>query len=179
MIRLFIGLALPEDLRRRIASICTGSDTARWVPEENLHVTLRFVGDVPEDIGEDVARGLERVRSQPFELNIAGAGHFGTDSQVRALWLGVEPAPELLLLRDRIESAVVREGLAPERRKFKPHITVAYFRSGRGADPERWLRANSMFRAAPITVEEFVLYSSHRGRKGSVYTPEAHYALTR
>lgn len=177
MIRLFVGIEIPEELRRRMAAVEMPIDGARWVPEENLHITVRFIGEVPEDVAEDLADALQRIRAPAFAVSIAGAGHFESGRRVRTLWFGVERNESLTALYEKVESALVRAGQPPEGRRFKPHVTVARLKDVRPAAIRNWLVANSMFRAVPFTVERFVLFSSHVGRNGSIYTPELVFPL--
>jgi 2'-5' RNA ligase len=179
MIRLFLGIELPEELVRRMALIQTGVERARWVAEENIHLTLRFIGEVPEDVAADAADALATVHAPPFALTVAGAGHFESRRRVRALWLGVERSDALMTLRERIESALVRGGLEPEGRKFKPHVTIARITNGSPGMARTWLAANTMFRAVPFTVARFTLFSSHLGRDKAIYSPEADFPLSR
>ncbi len=179
MIRLFVGIAPPGELRRRMALIQTGVERARWVAEENIHLTLRFIGEVAEDVAGDAAAALATVRAKPFALTVDGAGHFESRKRVRALWLGVERSDALMTLRERIESALVRAGLEPERRKFKPHITIARINSGSPGLVRDWLAANTMFRAVPFTVDRFTLFSSHLSRDKAIYSIEAEFPLSR
>lgn len=179
MIRLFTAVELPGELRRRMALLCTGADNARWAPEENLHLTLRFIGEVAEDVAEDLAAELDAVRAEPFPVTLSGAGHFESGRRVRTLWLGVEKNDALTALYDRIDAAVLRAGLPPEGRRFHPHITLARFRNGRPAAVRDWLAANGMFRAFPFMVESFVLFSSHLRSKGALYRSEVKFPLNR
>ena len=179
MIRLFVGIGLPGELRRRMALIQTGVEGAKWVPEENIHLTLRFIGEVAEDVAGDAADALAMVRAPLFALTVDGAGHFESRRRVRALWLGIARSGALTPLRERIESALVRAGLAPERRKYKPHITIARLNNASPGLARHWLSANAMFRAVPFTVESFTLFSSHLGRNKAIHTPEAVYPLSR
>ena len=177
MIRLFVAIEIPAELRLRMTALCAGVERARWVPEENLHLTLRFIGEVGEDVGEDVVAALSALRGEPFAVTVVGAGHFATGRRVRALWLGVDRTPALDALRRRVESALVRSGLAPEQRKYSPHVTLARLPGAAPGEVSGWLAANALFRAAPFVVERFVLFSSHLGRAGAIYTPEAAFPL--
>ena len=179
MIRLFVALELPEELRDRAAMVQRGVTGARWVPPENLHITLRFIGEVPEDRYDDIVYALEGVKSEPFTLTIAGAGHFESRGRVRALWLGIERDPSLMALNKRIESALVRAGLPPEERKYTPHLTIARLNEASPAQVSGWLQANNMFRAIPWPRESFVLFSSFQSRNGAIYRPENEFALRR
>jgi len=177
MIRLFIAIEIPEELRQRMAAICQGVDRARWVPAENIHVTVRFIGEVREDVMEDIVAELGAVGGDPFDVTIAGAGHFESGRRVRALWLGIERNSTLLSLRERTDAALARAGLPPEGRKFKPHITLARVNDGSPEEVRGWLQANTLFRSVPFTVGQFSLYSSFQGRNGSIYRAEADFPL--
>jgi 2'-5' RNA ligase len=178
MIRLFVGVPLPEDVRLGLAALCTGVPGAKWVAEENFHVTLRFIGEVPENEAEDIHHALEGVRTRRFDLVLSGVGHFETSGQVRTLWAGVEKNAELVALRDRIESALVRSGLEPEGRRFTPHVTLARLKDAPTARVSGFLAANSLFRAGPVAVDQFTLFSSFPRSSGPIYHAEADYPLS-
>src|SRR5262245_48342032 len=128
MIRLFVGVGLPADVRMRLSALCAGVPGARWTPPENFHLTLRFIGEVSEADAEDIHDTLMSVRTKAFDISLAGVGHFESKGQVHTLWAGIEKNPELTALRDRIESALVRFGLEPEERRYTPHVTLARLR---------------------------------------------------
>lgn len=177
MIRLFTAIELPEPLRARLAALCVGIDGARWVPPENLHLTLRFIGEIDEGVAHDVVDALDRITAPGFPLTLAGAGHFESGRKVRSLWVGIERNDALVLLQTRIESALKRAGLPPDARRFTPHVTLARLNNGAREPVARWLAANSLFRALPFTVERFALYSSFLGRSGSIYRIEETFPL--
>ncbi len=170
MIRLFVAIELPEDIRRRLASMAGGIPSARWVSEENLHLTLRFIGEVPEDRLDGICAALAAVGGAPFELTVSGTGHFESRRRARVLWAGIEPNEELAALHDRVESALVRAGLEREGRKFSAHVTLAQLRSVPAARVAAWLTANGAFQAAPVRVEGFTLLSSFLSRSGAIYS---------
>ncbi len=177
MIRLFIGLALPAALCDRLAMLSGGVPGARWVPPENMHMTLRFVGEVEHTMAEDVDAALSRVRTPAFDLLFNDVGKFETGRKPRAIWVGVERNPMLERLHGKIESAAIRLGLGADPRKFAPHVTLARMRD---AQPERvaaFLAANSLFRFDNIHIDRFTLFSSRLGRSGPVYRAEAEYDL--
>jgi len=177
MIRLFVAIDLPGELRQRLAMLCHGPGGANWVAPENLHLTLRFIGEVQEPEIEEIVGRLRAIHSPPFVLTLAGAGHFESRRRVRALWIGIERSPALIALQGRVEAALQRAGLAPEGRRFSPHVTLARLKSGAPAEAHRWLAANGMFRAMPFTVAGFVLYSSRLGRGGASYLPVEEFPL--
>jgi 2'-5' RNA ligase len=177
MIRLFVALPIPGPQRRRMSQISTGIDDARWIDDHNLHLTLRFIGEIPEDQGEDLAMALSSVWAAPFGIRLKGVGHFGSSRGVRTVWVGIEPSPELTHLRGRIDAVLTRAGLAPERRKFHPHATLARLRHATPDQIAPWLAANMLFTTTPFAVDKFALYSSHLGKSGADYTMEMEFEL--
>jgi RNA 2',3'-cyclic 3'-phosphodiesterase len=178
MIRLFCAIELPLSLRERLIALGGGLPGARWVPEENLHLTLNFIGEVPESAFEDIAVGLSGIAVPVFEIVVKSMGHFERSQKPTMLWAGVEANPQLTLLHDRISSSLRRVGIKGDGRQFLPHITLARF--DEHVAPERvagFLRANGLFRAPPFTVEQFVLFSSVLGRTGPTYHVEAEFSL--
>lgn len=188
MIRLFTALGLPDDLRRRLAALQGGIDGARWVAPHNLHITLRFVGEVPEDRARDIAAALDGIRTGGFPVTVSGAGRFGSGARTRALWAGVERTDALVALHEKIDRALIGIGLPPEGRKYTPHVTLARFSGGQSGGRNRsrdasagrvlqWLEAQGGFFVPPFEVREFILYESHLGRNGADYVPLASFPL--
>ena len=182
--RLFVALTLPEELRERLAMLESGLPGARWVPEDNFHLTLRFIGEVDGAEARDIDACLSEIDVPAFEACLVGLDTFGDGRNLRALWVGVEqPVPELLRLQAKVEKAVQRAGLAPEPRRFTPHVTLARFkRNGPRIAPDKmqaFLTQHGRFRAGPLRFEHFTLYSSVLTGDGSIYTPEADYPLER
>ncbi|MFM2128606.1 MAG: hypothetical protein RL477_152, partial [Pseudomonadota bacterium] len=124
MIRLFTGIELPQSAREHLASIAGGVPGARWVPAENLHLTLRFIGNVDETTAADLDAALMQVRGAPFDLAIEGAGSFSRGRFPSMLWAGVARSEALARLHERIDSTLQRAGCEPETRKFTPHVTL-------------------------------------------------------
>jgi len=177
MIRLFVGLELPDALRARLAALGAGLPGARWVSEENIHLTLRFIGNVDEHQAQDLHDALLPVRGETFVLTVDGTGIFETGRKPHTLWAGVRENEALTRLHDRVESALVRAGCEPERRKFAPHITLARLRDTPTARLQPYLAAHALVRAE-AEIDHFTLFSSRPGNEEPVYTPEAEYPLT-
>ncbi len=175
--RLFVALTLPEDVRRRLAGLANGLPGARWVKPENLHLTLRFLGEVDNLAAADVDDALAKIQCPGFDLSLNVIGHFGEGRKLRALWVGVEANADLMRLQEKIEQALIRAGLAPEPRKFKPHITLARFKSNPRERLQTYLADHSLLRAGPIAMESFELYSSFTSADGPIYRVEASYPL--
>ena len=173
MLRLFVGIALPPEIKLRLSPLCAGVPGARWVDPENYHVTLRFIGEVDEGTAGDIDEALAQLRARRFELALAGIGQFGE----RMLWAGVEKSPALLHLHDKVESALVRLGLPPEGRRYAPHVTLARLKGTTEERLQAYLQEHALFRAAPFTVSRFSLVASYLTRSGAIYEDQADYPL--
>jgi RNA 2',3'-cyclic 3'-phosphodiesterase len=176
MLRLFVGIGFPPELKLRLSLLCSGIPGARWVDPGNLHLTLRFIGEISEDVAADVDETLARLQARRFDLQLAGTGVFGGD-RPRNLWVGIERNPELTTLRDKIELALTRAGLPPEPRKFAPHVTLARLQNPPLDKVAEYLAAHAGFRAEPLPVEAFSLIASYPTKAGSVYEDQADYPL--
>jgi 2'-5' RNA ligase len=172
MLRLFVGIDLPPELKLALSTLCTGLPGARWIDAGNYHITLRFIGAVDEGLASDIDLELARIRAPQFTLGLAGIGSFGE----RQLYVGVERNEALGHLRDKVESALVRGGLAPESRRFTPHVTLARLRRGDGTLP-LYLAANALYRAPPFPVTHFTLIASYLTKSDSIYEDQAEYRL--
>ena len=177
MIRLFAALAIPPDIGRALQQRQAGIEGARWRPLEAFHVTLRFFGDIRQDVARDLDSELMAVSGRPFEIQLAGAGSFADGGDINAVWAGVAENAELKRLAEACETAARRAGLKPEKRRYRPHVTLAYLRYPDPAEVAAWIQANNLLKSPPIRVESFGLYSSHQGREGSHYRLEADYPL--
>ena len=177
MIRLFVGLSLPDALRDELSMMCGGIPGARWVPEENYHLTLRFIGEVPGWQAQEVDDALAGIRAPGFDLTLRGVGTFQKGGRIAALWVGVEKTEPLVFLQSKVETALQRIGLEPERKRFAPHVTLA--RTDRAAPDKAiaFVQAHNLFRAAPVPVDGFTLYSSRLGKEQAVYEREVEYGL--
>lgn len=177
MIRLFVAIPVPHDPALALAGLAEGVPGARWSPAKNLHITLRFVGDVAETLAEDLDSALSSVHAAPFGLGVAGVGSFGDNLGVQAIWAGVEANDALTVLRGRCESAARRAGLKPDTRTWKPHVTLAYLSGSEPARVATWNRDHSLLKLPAFTVDGFGLYSSWKTRNGSAYRLERFYRL--
>ena len=177
MLRLFVGIEFPPELKLRLSLLTVGMPGAKWVDPGNLHLTLRFIGEVSENTAADIDEALMRVRARPFTVQLAGTGVFG-GNRPNALWVGVERAPDLVRLRDRIEQALIRAGLPPEQRRFAPHVTLARLRDPVPDQLGQYLAAHARFRAEPMRVDQFSLIASFPTKAGSVYEDQADYKLS-
>ena len=178
MIRLFAALAVPEEIGLALRTRQDGIDGARWRPLEALHVTLRFFGEIREDVARDLDAELSIVRGKAFEIALQGAGAFGDGPDIHAVWAGVAESEPLRRLAKACETAARRAGLKPDTRHYRPHVTLAYLRRPDPAEVARWIQANNLLKSPPIRVAGFGLYSSFLGSEQAHYRLEADYPLS-
>lgn len=177
MLRLFVALDLPEGAKSSLMSLCHGVPGAKWRRPDQLHLTLRFIGEVDGAMARDIVDALGRIEAPAFDLAIRGLGHFGDARRLRVLWAGVDMEPALKRLQGKVARALQEVGLEDEHRKFHPHITLARLQGARMDDITRFECMCGGYEKMPIRVDNFVLYSSYLSGQGAIYTPEAIYPL--
>lgn len=177
MPRLFVAIDFPEAVNRRLAALCSGLARARWLPPEQFHLTLRFIGEVDGGTFADVADGLSEVACPPFSLRLGGVGHFPPRGRPRVLWVGIGADPALTRLHGQIESRLRLLGIAPEGRKFAPHVTLARLKSTPVIRVRDYLVCHDGFATETIPITSFQLYSSTLGAKAAIHRVEARYPL--
>lgn len=172
MPRLFIAMPIPAPITETLLDTMEGVDNARWQDADNLHVTLRFLGEVDVQAADDLHVALERVRAAPFALEIAGVGHFEkrhrSHAHSKAIWAGIAPCPALANLVQKVEMACRSAGLEAETRKFVPHVTLARLNRSSG-DISGWLTRHAKLRAPPWEVRKVALFASHLTPGGASY----------
>lgn len=174
MIRLFTALEIPDEVAEKIAPLQRGLDGARWVERADLHITLRFAGDLPNNVADDFAAALEDIPVEPFEVELEGLGEFG-GKRPHTLYAGVKPSEPLRILQGRHESAARRAGLKPETRNYMPHVTIARLSRVETSAVYAFIGAHSPFTAPPFTVSRFTLFSAKASTGGGPYVPEHRY----
>ena len=177
MYRLFVAIDLPEELRVSVAAIGGKLAGARRVLAEQIHLTLRFIGEVDDKMFAVIRAALAGVSAAPFSLTLRGVGHFPPGRHPRVLWVGMEACEPLMELQQRVELALIGTGIAPEERRFSPHITIARLRD---TPPEAVLsleERHRTFASDPFPVGAFYLYSSILTREGAIHKREAAYPL--
>ena len=177
MLRLFVGLAFPDQVRASLDGLCHGVPGVRWVRPETFHMTLRFIGEVSEDVAEDLDTHLCGIHAPRFSMRLQEVGCFDSGRKVRALWAGAERTDLLAHLQGKVESAAVRSGLPAETRKFKPHVTLGRAKDLTLPRAAEFLESRAAFQTPEFDVESFILFRSHLGREGAHYDPLAEYPL--
>jgi 2'-5' RNA ligase len=177
MIRLFVALALPNPVADSLLAMQSGVPGARWSTREQLHLTLRFIGDVDERDANSIDETLATIVAPSFNLELKGVGAFGGKNP-RALWAGVAANEGLTHLQRKIESAMQRLGLAAEERKFTPHVTLARLRGAPQGLVMDFIADHSLYASGQFEVSTFTLFSSRLTPNGSIYVAEREYPLT-
>lgn len=179
MIRLFAALDLPDEAAEALAPFQRGLAGAGWRPREALHITLKFAGDLREDVADDLDLELGRIGGAPLSVELSGAGTFGEGRDIHAVWARVTPSGPLARLARACEVAGRRAGLAADPRAYTPHVTLAYLNRPAPEAVARWLAFAEALRVPAFRVDRFGLYSSWRGPDGSRYRLERSYPLDR
>jgi RNA 2',3'-cyclic 3'-phosphodiesterase len=177
MHRLFVALRPPEAIRDPLIDTMEGVEGARWQADEQLHLTLRFVGEVDRAQANDLASALETVRAPRFTLDLRSVGTFERKGRVGSLWAGVEESEPLNILQRRVERACRAAGLEPVTRKFVPHVTIARVNSSTGPIGG-WLAQHARLALPVWQVETFHLYESRLDAGGAHYEPVVAFPLT-
>jgi 2'-5' RNA ligase len=180
MARLFIALPVPDEIAEELVALQSGVPDAYWVPAENFHVTLCFCDQVQGGVMRDLEEELSDIAGPPFPASIAGVEQFSSGKQPKALVALVERSARLDWLHQKVSTVARNCGIQLERRKFRPHVTLARFGNGAetGHHIAQFMASYSTFRTGPWIAQHFALYSSRSGRNGSIYTEEAGYELT-
>lgn len=176
MPRLFTGLEIPADVVLDLDLMRGGIIGARWIDRESHHITLRFIGDIPDGLAREIAYELEGVEARPFQLRLSGCGVFG-GNKPHALYVGVEENAELRRLQAIHERICQALGLPAEGRKFTPHVTLARLRDPDVAALHHFVASHNLYKSRVFEVARFVLFSSRPSRGGGPYAVEESYQL--
>ena len=175
--RLFVALRPPAAVRKLLIAAMHGISGARWQDDEQLHLTLRFIGEVDRHRAEDIAAMLGAVHAPAITARISGVGQFEHRGRPHMVWAGVEPVAPIAALQRKVDQRLARVGVAPSTRMFVPHVTLA--RLNRGAGPVApFLALNGDLASPAFLFSHVTLYESEMGHGGSRYHPVARYPLT-
>ena len=177
MHRLFVAIRPPEVIRDLLIDAMDDSADFRWQEDEQLHLTLRFIGEIERPTANDLAHALGLIRSSPFELRIASVGRFQQRNS-GALWAGVEPKAPIAALAAKVERVCQSVGLEPERRAYHPHITLARWKGRRTREVKDFLERRGGLSSDPFTVDRFILFESRLSRHGAHYEEVAAFHLS-
>ncbi|HJY30880.1 MAG TPA: RNA 2',3'-cyclic phosphodiesterase [Pyrinomonadaceae bacterium] len=182
--RVFCAVALPDDVRARLQEHIARlrkevpDAAASWSRVENIHLTLKFFGNVALDRIPKISTAATRTteRFSKFEIGVGNTGVFPRPSRAQVLWIGVsDPTGQLSALQQQFETECAAEGFEKENRAYKPHLTLARLRK-----PERRLADTHLqltFEPIAVPLDELVVFRSELSSKGSRYTPISHHPL--
>lgn len=177
MPRLFTGIEIPAEQREEIARLKVPlPGGGRWTDPQDLHLTLRFVGDIEKQQAQEFSDRLESIDLDAFELRLSGLGVFG-GNEPRSIWAGVEDSPSLEALARANDRAARGAGLPPDGRPFKAHVTLARLKYAGPDEVARVLQRLGAFRSAPFIVSRFVMFSAKPKTGGGPYAIEEAFNL--
>jgi 2'-5' RNA ligase len=175
--RLFIAIELPDDLKRELGRLKVDIPGARWVPVDQIHLTLAFVGEVEEAAMERLTGELSRVQAPEFQLCFSATDCFPSRRRPRVLWIGLEPNPRLNVLVAGVRGAVLTCGIPLEERPFSPHITLARLKLSPPGEFEAFLVQHKKPRLPALHIREFTLFQSRLTSLGAEHTPVRNFPL--
>jgi RNA 2',3'-cyclic 3'-phosphodiesterase len=176
--RLFIALPLPDSVRAELAGLLEPLRGVSWTRPEQLHLTLRFLGEVPAGCVERIEERLAAIRVEPFIIPVEGVGAFPPKGPPRVIWVGVGAGhPHLFQLRQRLDDAVLAAGIDFDVRFFQPHITLARCAEGAAPAASQWLRRHCEFLSASFRVKAFDLCASRLSPQSAKHTLKRRYPL--
>ncbi|NVN91546.1 MAG: RNA 2',3'-cyclic phosphodiesterase [Desulfuromonadales bacterium] len=178
MPRLFIAVDVSDETKEQLFRFRVDIPAARWVPREQLHLTMAFLGDVEREQINTLVGTLSEIRNPAFDLSIGEPGCFPNRKRPRTLWIGIKPEPHLMVLAEQLRKAILSCGIVQEARPFFPHITLARIKQPSGNDGDAFLNQGGRREAALLAVREFILFESRLGSRGVQHIPLRKFQLT-
>ena len=176
--RLFVAITLPEKVKKQLGNLEKPIEGVRWQDSTQMHLTLRFIGSVDNEISEEVQKRLAKISHQSFKMDINGLGQFPERGKPRVLWAGVKEQAELMKLQEKVEEACVNSGLETEDRDYKPHITIAKVKNNKANGAVKlFIDEYKNFSLGSIPVNEFTLFNSKLSKEGAIHIPIEKYKL--
>jgi 2'-5' RNA ligase len=176
MHRLFVAIRPPVAIRAQLLGAMGGISGARWQSEDQLHLTLRFIGEVDRHLAGDIHAALGAIHHAPFEIALNGIGAFERRGQTEAVWAGVAPHEPLKALHNKVDAALTRVGVAPDQRAFLPHVTLARLKRTSGP-VGNLLDLSCGLASPPFTIADFALFESILTPEGALYSVVERYRL--
>lgn len=171
--RLFVAIDLPDSTCQLLTGLDPHIRGARWTGTAQMHLTLAFLGDVPEEVEKELREKLIAIEFGTFFLSVAGVGTFATKGAPKVIWIGLGKAhPHLFQIHKRVQEAALAVGIEPELRPWHPHITIARCRDVPRQSIQNFLKAHSDFDAGMFRADAFHLYSSKLTPAGPIHTRE-------
>lgn len=176
--RLFIAIELTAEVKKLLARLQTAIPGARWVPAEQLHLTLAFLGEVDEVTCELLSRKLTEIFAAGFTLHFSGTGCFPDRRRPRVIWAGLSPSPKLTGLAGLVSNAVLSCDIPQEERPFSPHITLARCSQPASREVSTFLEQHRQLKLPPVKVREFILFQSRLTQQGATHIQLGQFPLS-
>lgn len=173
--RIFTALSLPPQICQSLMELYTALPEARWIEPDDMHLTLRFIGEVDGSMFKKIREALKAIRFGSFALEIEGVGYFPPRAEPRVLFAGIKSSPTMHLLKAKIDRQLFNCGIGPDARKYHPHITLARLKRTPEASIAQWLSSNALLKLPPFKIENFGLISSQLTNSGAIYKQESLY----
>jgi RNA 2',3'-cyclic 3'-phosphodiesterase len=177
MIRLFIAISIPPSIKAEIAGLGRAIPGARPVPVEQMHLTLKFIGEVEGSRLLDIQGALTEIALPEFALSLRGVGIFPPRGTPRVLWAGVQPTDKLTVLRQAIEKKLAEIAIPREKQNYSPHLTLARLNTPPIHRLQQVLAGNAFLQSPEFTVSCFNLYKSQLTQHGAIHTLITGYPL--
>jgi RNA 2',3'-cyclic 3'-phosphodiesterase len=182
VLRLFIAVPVPEHIKENLLRLKINIHGAKWTEKDQMHITLKFIGQVEGHIFNEIIRCLSDIEFEKFSVNFNGVGVFHTGNSQRKgsskiLWSGIEKSDSLKMLKNKIDAALLDCGIVRKERKYHPHVTVARLKNVYPDNITGFLSRSNTFKSVDFIVNEFILYSSILSPKGAVHNIEGVYTL--
>ena len=176
MHRLFVAIRPPDRIRDLLIGAMGGISGARWQSDDQIHLSLRFIGEVDRHQAKDILAALGTIHHPRFEIAINGVGAFDRRGRPETVWAGVAPHEPLKTLHKKVDQAMTRVGVEPEQRAYLPHITLARLKRSSGS-VRGLLETSGGLRSDPFPVDQFALFESKLTPEGAVYSVVESYPL--
>ncbi len=177
MMRLFLAIQVPDEVIDEAVPLQMGLPGARWTEPDQMHLTLRFVGDADGVQYQDIGHAMRRIRHEPFDVELTGLGVFPPKGAARTLWLGVAQSERLAALQRKVDMAVTRLGFKSTRKRWIPHVTLARLGGTPSSRLGNYIAGNAMVRLPAFEATGFSLYTSTLHPSGSIYEVEETFEL--
>ena len=176
--RLFIAVPLPDAVTDQFADLQQPIDGLRWQDPDQLHLTLKFLGETEPERVPEIHQNLSQVEAPAFSMTIKGFGYFPKGKQPRVLWSGINKNKSLEKLQQFIEQTCTSMGFDAETRSFKPHVTIARIDGTPKQEVMSFINQHKKFRISDVPVDEFVLYESKLSSEGAIHIRKKSFKLT-
>ncbi len=173
MPRLFVAIDIPDALKTSLSDLCSfGISGVKWVEKDRFHLSLRFIGEVEDNLFRDIAASISKIKSPPFSLRLKGVGTFPQKNNPKVIWAGVTTDEALFQLQKKVENQLNHMGIERDKRKFSPHITLGRVKGKKTGQIANFLQYHSLFSTPSFEVNDFHLFSSQLTPKGPIYRKE-------